>query len=351
MKNKKNNIKYVIFILIGVFVLFIMPLNTVNAIEKTSNAGLINGIWYSKLPFFAGNKIKVSTAVFNSTAFTVAGKVQFFDYNTLIGETDFLVKVGDVSNVFIEWLVNEGNHAVSTKLINTVKIEAGKASEPIILSLISSPRSENFADIDTDDDGVGNKDDLDDDNDGALDEEEIKQGTDPLNGDTDGDGIPDKTDKEPLKKEEKIFSPTLPATSLPIPTVNTIIKKAEYKKYIPNSVSEFLKTSESKIAGLLPEKIDEILKQQVEKIEDKKQETKKEINQLKQEIKEKETTGLKKEETGKVVQDKIIKILKYIYFIFLTSGSFILKHKIIFYTLIFVCLFFVFKWIFGKRAD
>lgn len=340
----------IIIILFGISILFTAPLNaisTANVIGKTINAGLVSGIWYSKLPFFAGNKIKVFTAIFNNMPFTIAGKVQFFDYNTLIGESDFLAKTNDVFNVSIDWLINEGNHIISTKLINTVKIEAGKESEPIFLSLALSPKSENFADFDTDEDGIGNMDDFDDDNDGVSDEEETKQRTDPLNNDTDEYEILNGTDKASLKKEEKI-SPTPPL-------INVVTEEKGIKKYIPDNFFGFLKTSENKIAGLLPKKIDEILKQQVKKIENKKQEIKKEINQAKEEKKgdkkEKEITELKKQEVIKVIQNKIIKILKYVYFILLTIGFFILKHKIIFYILIFTCLFLVFKWIFGKSTS
>jgi len=52
--------------------------------------------------------------------------------------------------------------------------------------------------LDTDKDDIGNNADLDDDGDGVTDILEIKNGTDPLKADTDGDGANDKEDKWPL---------------------------------------------------------------------------------------------------------------------------------------------------------
>ena len=52
--------------------------------------------------------------------------------------------------------------------------------------------------LDTDGDGEPDSIDLDDDNDGVSDVDEIANGTDPLNPDTDGDGIGDAFDENPL---------------------------------------------------------------------------------------------------------------------------------------------------------
>ena len=51
--------------------------------------------------------------------------------------------------------------------------------------------------IDTDNDGMGNNADLDDDNDGVSDLDEMAQGTNPLNADTDSDTVNDATDNCP----------------------------------------------------------------------------------------------------------------------------------------------------------
>ncbi len=55
-----------------------------------------------------------------------------------------------------------------------------------------------IADVDSDYDGAMDCVDLDDDNDGLSDQDEAKSGTDPLNPDTDGDGVEDGKDRCPL---------------------------------------------------------------------------------------------------------------------------------------------------------
>ncbi|AWB66016.1 hypothetical protein C2869_05995 [Saccharobesus litoralis] len=56
--------------------------------------------------------------------------------------------------------------------------------------------------LDTDNDGIGNNSDLDDDNDGVSDTDELANGTDPLNPDTDADGYNDLEDVFPLDANE-----------------------------------------------------------------------------------------------------------------------------------------------------
>ena len=60
--------------------------------------------------------------------------------------------------------------------------------------------------LDTDGDGIGNRVDVDDDGDLVLDSVEIANGTDPLNPDTDQDGVPDGLDHLPLNPDESMDS-------------------------------------------------------------------------------------------------------------------------------------------------
>lgn len=56
---------------------------------------------------------------------------------------------------------------------------------------------------DVDEDGIGNNEDNDDDNDGLEDDKEERLQTDPLNPDTDGDGVLDGEDAFPLNSDEQ----------------------------------------------------------------------------------------------------------------------------------------------------
>jgi hypothetical protein len=62
------------------------------------------------------------------------------------------------------------------------------------------PNEANADQLDTEADGKGDVCDTDDDNDGVLDEDELLNGSDPLLGDTDGDGLSDAVDPAPLDK-------------------------------------------------------------------------------------------------------------------------------------------------------
>jgi len=242
--------KELIFKLLFLF-LFLITNNVVLAEEKI-NAGIINGLWYSRVPFFAGETVKIYTAIQNQSDFDVEGKIQFLDDGLLIGEKDFLAKDGSFIQEWIDWDVSQGYHYVSIKIVEAKKIEAGEEPEPISLNLDFLGVDEKFADLDTDGDRIGNEEDLDDDNDGVDDKIEIAMGSNSLVVDTDNDGLNDGDEinkgTDPLVFNEK-------EELLPI----------NQKEKIINAIA-FIKAQTSSVV----EKIVEI-------IEEEKEETEKEI--------------------------------------------------------------------------
>jgi len=234
--------------------------------KKTYNAGFVSGIWYSTTPFFAGNQIRIYSAIQNHSGYDIVGKIQFFDYNTLIGESDFSVINGRLIEKWADWKVTEGNHNIYAKIVDPKKSEIGKELEPIILEFDSTTPEKRFVDFDTDGDKIGNRDDPDDDNDGLSDEEEIKLGTNPLNPDSDGNGI---SDGEEIKKGEKqsaiteitelkerpiekfVLEPTKKTTEYIIEQTKKIIEKitkelAQKKEGIEKQIKEREKEKELK---------------------------------------------------------------------------------------------------------
>jgi len=165
--------------------------NSILAQSSTINAGIVRGLWYSKVPFFAGDQIRIYTALQNQSSFDITGMIQFLDGEIIIGESEFSVVDGGLIKEWIDWEVTQGYHSISIKVINVQKHELNKDPEPIFLNLGTLGVDEQFADFDTDGDLIGNEEDLDDDNDGISDEEEIIIGTNPLIADTDSDGISD----------------------------------------------------------------------------------------------------------------------------------------------------------------
>ena len=165
--------------------------NSVLAQSSTINAGIINGLWYSKVPFFIGDQIRIYTAIQNQSGFDFTGTVQFLDGEIVIGESEFSVVQGDLIKEWTDWEVTQGYHSISVQIIDAQKHELNKDPEPIFLNLGVLGSDEQFADFDTDGDLIGNEEDLDDDNDGIEDKEEMIIGTNPLIADTDNDGIND----------------------------------------------------------------------------------------------------------------------------------------------------------------
>ena len=197
--NFKNKLIFQVltFLLIG---------SSVLAQSTTINAGIVSGLWYSKVPFFAGDQIRIYTAIQNQSGFDITGVIRFLDGEEIIGESEFSVVDGDFIKEWIDWEVAQGNHSISIEVIDAQKHEVDKDPESIFLNLGTLGADEQFADFDTDGDLIGNEEDSDDDNDGLEDEEEINIGTNPLIADTDGDGVNDGEEIEggtdPLVFEE-----------------------------------------------------------------------------------------------------------------------------------------------------
>ena len=175
-------------------VFLLLPLNVL-AQQEPLNAGLVSGIWYSKFPFFAGETVRIYTAIQNNSGNDLKGKVQFSKNSEPIGDAPFSALKGGLIQVWADWEAKEGTYKISAKIVEAT---------PPVLSSFALAQHEVSVDKDTDKDNIGNTRDLDDDNDGLTDEKEQIIGTDPLNPDTDQDGVKDGEDVI----EEKTKEPT-----------------------------------------------------------------------------------------------------------------------------------------------
>ena len=191
-------IRFAIFLL-----LLSSPLSLVFA--EGLNAGFIQGIWYSKTPFFTGDTIRMYTAVQNNSSFDIQGTVEFLVDGNSVGQSPFSALDGRIIEVWTDWNVTKGNHSISATITKAFKVEIGKDPEPISLGTGVLGVSDVFADEDTDQDGIGDLLDPDDDNDLIEDAKEETLGTDPLNADSDQDGVSDGKEVElgtnPLQKD------------------------------------------------------------------------------------------------------------------------------------------------------
>lgn len=172
-------------------------LSPVSASEiSVKNAGFVpSNIWYSKEQFFAGDTVRIYTIVFNGSAYDLSGTIEFLDNGTVLGETDFALSGGGrVRDAWIDWKATEGKHLISARIVDAHASLSGGSKRLTALENTETGESERVIDLDTDSDGVGNTDDPDDDGDSISDVDELRNGSDPLKKDTDGDGVAD--DKE-----------------------------------------------------------------------------------------------------------------------------------------------------------
>ena len=185
---------------------------TVFAAPETplKNAGFVQGnIWYSKTPFFAGDKIRIYTIIFNGSAEDLTGSVEFLDNGTPIGKSSFSISGGGrVRDVWVDWIIKDGKHTITARIADVSTTDALGKKKIVVLENRETGKSELQIDFDTDGDGVGNYDDLDDDNDGVSDIDEVKNGTDPLKKDTDGNGVPDGKEIELAAKNSSVATST-----------------------------------------------------------------------------------------------------------------------------------------------
>lgn len=204
------------------------------------NAGFLpSNIWYSKNPFFSGDSVRIYSIIFNGSSEDLVGTVEFFDNELLIGKTDFsLASGGRVRDVWVDWTAKNGKHVITARLASVYTVGVGGKKHAIVLENIETAKSELAVDLDTDKDGVGNNDDPDDDNDNLSDVDEIKKGTDPLNKDTDGDGVSD--DKQIQLEEVRLLRNQTATGTKNLGIVESAAQTIDAK--IPDSVRETVST-------------------------------------------------------------------------------------------------------------
>jgi len=147
-----------------------------------------------------GKTVRIYTTVRNKGDVDLIGTVKFFvDGAQIATDQPVSVKSGSVpDDVFVSWVAQAGNHKIAVQLF---------PADPEGDDTSNNYAEKNFfVDADTDGDGVGDSVDIDDDNDGLNDEDENSIGTNPKKPDTDNDGIGDKSDVFPLDPNEAMDS-------------------------------------------------------------------------------------------------------------------------------------------------
>lgn len=118
--------------------------------ESLKNAGFIPAnIWYSKDPFFAEEKIRIYTVVFNGSSYDLEGTVKFLDNGVLIGKVPFsLAGGGRVRDMWIDWKATFGRHIITAEIMDATASIAGEDRHAIVLDNTETGKSERNVDID-----------------------------------------------------------------------------------------------------------------------------------------------------------------------------------------------------------
>jgi len=186
MKTKLFFVLFLVFIIFSV--LFVKDAVNAQADLSITNAS----ISFSEESFLTGNMIRIYVRVWNTSDIDAQGFVKIYLNESQIGDSQPIsLKTGTYDDIFLDWLANAGVYSIKAELTDVLPEDIDADNNIVLIENL-------FVDLDTDQDGIGNKEDLDDDNDGLSDENEAVAGTDPLLVDTDNDGVNDVNDVFPL---------------------------------------------------------------------------------------------------------------------------------------------------------
>lgn len=133
------------------------------------HVGIIQeNLWYSHFPFFEGETVRLYTAVWNGDEHPVRGAVAFYIEEVKIGESQFRVEPGKLTEVSLAWKALSGQKQIKAQLTEAYLV-VGNTEQKLEVSGETTGKRDVFVDKDTDTDGVGNREDGDDDNDGLTD--------------------------------------------------------------------------------------------------------------------------------------------------------------------------------------
>lgn len=327
------------FTILLFFVATAMPAYAVDAPIK--NAGFVpSNIWYSRDPFFSGDKIRIYTVIFNGSSEDLVGTVEFLDNEILIGKTTFsLANGGRVSDVWVDWVAKDGKHTITARLSGVQAIDAGGKKRPIILEHTETAKSDIVVDLDTDKDRIGNTEDLDDDGDTVSDIDEIKNSMNPLKKDSDGNGVTD--DKEILLIEARILNEQNATGTKNLGVVSHAVETIDSK--IPAPVKDAVSTGSNIVERFRMSEGYQFKLAKEEKAHEL--DTLRERDRI---LSNNASSTQKELPFTDTVIARAEKPFVYVSYLGLAVLQYFFEHKIIFYVVVFYVLYRVLKWVIQK---
>lgn len=303
--------KIAFIIIFGIFLSGFLPV----AFADNSRGIITGAIWYSETELKEGESVKIYTAVWNPESENLTGTVIFNDKNTVLGKKDFIAQPETLEEVFIEWKIPAGEHAISARITNTRVTKTDGGTRSVSLSETETPEYKFF---------VSKK------------------------------IVPAEKTGE---KESDIKSLSLEnSTEDENKDSGSLLSKAE--NIVSEHTPEFLKPA--------TDSLENFRLSTAEKLENKKESFKKEIEEAKVEtqtnpVEKDEKTSVKSDAKSAVAEEKIDSEKKesketigkaspmaYAGFFFSMLGSYIFSHGILFYIILAVIVFFILRFIYKR---
>lgn len=173
--------------------LLLLPFTGARA--QDSNAGIVQGLWYSHEPIFVDQTVRIYAAVRNNTGADLSARVEFFANGELIERTSISALNNRIVETWADWQPTYGEHEITVNLSRTELSQVGSTTKEVeVVSALAEDVL--FVDLDTDNDGIGDKEDSDDDGDGISDNKEKAAGTDPLDKNDPGEEAEESSEEE-----------------------------------------------------------------------------------------------------------------------------------------------------------
>lgn len=114
IKLKIKNLRVIFVILLSLFIF-----HPVFATDILKNTGLVNsGIWFSKDPFYEGDKVRIYSILFNGSEYDLIGTILFEDNGNPICKGEFVSVGGRTQELWCDWTASSGDHKIVARILD-----------------------------------------------------------------------------------------------------------------------------------------------------------------------------------------------------------------------------------------
>jgi len=131
-----------------IFVLaFIIFIPKAYALVSTNTGFLSNQIWYSKDSLIEGDIVSIYTAIWNADDSSLSAKVEFYDKNVILGSRNVVIPPKVLKEVSVSWKVTSGDHVISAKIISSSLNSNSGTKETVVLKSNTTSTDRKFVPV------------------------------------------------------------------------------------------------------------------------------------------------------------------------------------------------------------